>query len=97
MLGPGNARRQVREDEVVPAVISDHPIGAGEVDADLPFLVGDLAFERGDLDGIERPRIAYAAVDAVDTVHAGTCCLSGCAAANASSLFAFSSARSNVG
>ena len=50
MLGAGNARRQVGEDEVVPAVIGDHPVGRGEIDADCPFLVADLAFERGDID-----------------------------------------------
>ena len=43
MLGPRNPRRQMGEDEVVPAIISDQPIGGGEIDPDRPFLVADLA------------------------------------------------------
>jgi hypothetical protein len=34
VLGPRDARRQVGEDEVVPAVMRDQPVGGGEVDAD---------------------------------------------------------------
>ena len=33
VLGPGDARRQMGEDEVVPAVMRDHAIRGGEVDA----------------------------------------------------------------
>ena len=43
MLGSRNPRRQMGEDEVVPAVMRDHPVGGGEVDPDRPFLVADLA------------------------------------------------------
>ena len=68
-----------------------------KVDADRPFLIADLAFERGDFDAVERLGLAHSAVDRIDAVHAGCSCRSGCAAANASSLPAFSSARSKVG
>src|SRR5438477_6733716 len=98
MLGPGDPCGQMGEDKVVPAVMRDHPVGAGEVHADRPLLVADLALERRDLDALERlHRLAHSAVDAVDAIHAGTSCLPGWAAANASRPLAFSSARSNVG
>ena len=97
MLGPRDPRRQMGEDEVVPAVMRDQPVGGGEVDPDRPFLVADLALERRDLDRFERLRVAHAAVDGVDAVHCGCLLPVGWAAANASSLLAFASARSSVG
>src|SRR3982751_4397809 len=98
MLRPRNAGAEMREDQIVPPVMRNHPVGAGEIDADRPFLGADFPFKRRDLDAVERLHLGtHAAVDVVDAVHAGTSCLSGCAAANASSLLALSSIRSNVG
>jgi hypothetical protein len=37
MLRPRHACRQMREDQIVPAVKGDQPIGGGKVDARLPF------------------------------------------------------------
>ena len=37
VLRSGNARRDVREDQIVPAVQRDEPVARGEVDAQLPF------------------------------------------------------------
>src|SRR5690348_12357569 len=97
MLRPRHPRRQMGEDQVVPAVISDEPIGRGEIDADRPFLVADLALERRNLDRVERPGIADSSVHAVDAVHYAGPCWSGCAAANGSSALALASARTSVG
>jgi hypothetical protein len=38
MLGSRDTRRQMGEDEIVPAVKSDEPISGGQVNANLPFL-----------------------------------------------------------
>ncbi len=38
MLRPRHARGEVGEDQIVPAIISDQPVGGGEIDADLPLL-----------------------------------------------------------
>src|SRR5260221_7716402 len=97
MLGPRNPRRQMGEDEVVPAVMRDHPVRGGKLDPDFPFLGADLPLERRDFDRIQRLHVVHAAVDAGDSVHCDGSWRSGWAAANASSLLAFSSARSNVG
>src|SRR5579872_2524696 len=97
MFRAWNPRRQMGEDEIVPTIIGDHPVGRGEIDADFPFLGTDLVLHRRDFDAVERPGFAHGGIDTVDTVHASTFCRSGWAAANGLSLFAFSSARSNVG
>ena len=82
MLGPGNARRQMGEDEVVPAVMRDHPIGGGEIDADRPFLVADLALRATGFRSIRAAWPRHSPVDAVDAVHAALSWRSGWAAAN---------------
>ena len=41
MLGAGDARRDVREDEIGPAEVGDETIRRGEIDTDLPLLGGD--------------------------------------------------------
>ena len=107
MLGPRHARRKMGEDEVVPAIMSDQPVGGGEIDADLPFLGADLVLHRRDLDRRQRraPRPCSAMLDASHrlglmsaplAVAAGAT-LSGWAAAKASSAFASASARTRVG
>src|SRR3569623_1347369 len=40
VLRPRDARRQMREDEVVPAIQRDEAVGGGEVDPRLPFAGG---------------------------------------------------------
>ena len=67
------------EDEVVPAVIGDQPIGGGEIDADLPLLLADLALQRGDRDLAQRRRALEPAVHRFGAVHDTCSCLSGCA------------------
>ncbi|MNT08245.1 hypothetical protein D3C72_1429810 [compost metagenome] len=37
----GHARRDMREDQVVPAEVGHQPVGRGKVDAHLPFRVGN--------------------------------------------------------
>src|SRR6202163_4555204 len=41
VVGAGDARRDVGEDEVVPAVVRDEAVRGGEVDAGLPLFVRD--------------------------------------------------------
>jgi hypothetical protein len=41
MVGPGDTRRDVGEDQVVPAVVRDEAVRGGEVDAGLPLFVRD--------------------------------------------------------
>jgi hypothetical protein len=45
VLGPGDLRRDVGEDEIVPAEQGDEAIRRGEIDAGLPLLGRDLALE----------------------------------------------------
>ena len=42
MFGPGHPDGEVGEDEIIPAVVRDEPVGAGEIDAALPFLCRNL-------------------------------------------------------
>ena len=97
MIRSWDTRREVREDQVVPTVIGNHAIGGSEILANRPFLLADVVLERRDFDGVQRLGLAHAPIDSVDTVHFACSCRSGCAAAKASILDAFSSARSNVG
>jgi hypothetical protein len=69
MLGAWDARRQMREDQVVPAIMRHHSVRAGEFDADFPFFRAALAFERWDLDGIQWLHLVHATVDAGDSIH----------------------------
>src|SRR5918998_5509659 len=85
------------EDQIVPAVISDQPVGGGEVDADRPFLVADLSFEARNIDVGDRRRAGHSPVHILGAVHGLSFWRSGWAAANASIFFAFSSAHSKVG
>ena len=48
VLGAGDPGGDVGEDEVVPAEQGDQAVGGGEVEAGLPFVVRDPAFEAGD-------------------------------------------------
>ena len=41
MLGTRNARRQVREDDVIPAKMSDEPVGRRERDPLVSFFLRD--------------------------------------------------------
>ena len=41
MFRPRHARRQVGEDQIVPAIMRDEAIGSGKVDAQRPFLGAD--------------------------------------------------------
>src|SRR3546814_3081678 len=56
------------EDEVVPAIISDEPIGGGEIDPDCPFFRAHLAFEARYLDRGERAHV-HALSHRVHTAH----------------------------
>ena len=40
MLRPRNTRRQMREDDVVPAIKRDKPVSGGKINADHPFGIG---------------------------------------------------------
>ena len=65
MLGPRDPRRQMGEDEVVPAIMRDQPVGGGEIDPDLPFLVADLALRAtGSRPTASGFALAHPAVDA---------------------------------
>ena len=48
VLGAGDPGGDVGEDEIVPAEQGDQAVGGGEVEAGLPFVVRDPAFEAGD-------------------------------------------------
>ena len=69
MLRPRHPRRQMREDEVVPAVISDQPVGGGEIDADLPLLRAHPVLHRRDFDRRQGMRLGHALSDCVDASH----------------------------
>ena len=47
MVAAGHARRDVREDQIVPAVVRDEPIARGEIDAQLPLGFADLRLHIG--------------------------------------------------
>ena len=51
VVGTGHPRGEVREDEVVPAVVSDQTVGGGEVHALLPLFGRDLVADAGDHHG----------------------------------------------
>src|SRR5207302_7478730 len=52
VIGPGDSRRDVREDEVVPAVEGNRAIGGGEVHASGPFGGAHAVLHRADEGGI---------------------------------------------
>src|SRR5436190_4957433 len=100
MFGPRNARRQMGEDQIIPAIISDQPVSGGEIDANGPFLIADLAFHRRNLDRLERLQIVHAAINGVDSIHlaiSSWATRSGWAEAKAGRALADSSARRRVG
>ena len=49
VLGPGNARADVGEDQIAPAVQSDQAVARSQVDAELPFGGADFVFEGWDV------------------------------------------------
>src|SRR5688500_1407467 len=69
MLRPWNARGEMGEDQIVPAVMRDQSIGRSQVDADRPFLLADLLLHIGDLDLSESADLVHSAIDIVDPVH----------------------------
>src|SRR5213080_3605413 len=46
MLSPRHARRDMREDQIIPTVKRDQAIRRGKIDARLPFLLGYLLADR---------------------------------------------------
>ena len=49
VLVAGQAGADVGEDEVAPAVGGDQTVAGGQVHAQLPFLLANLVFNRGDM------------------------------------------------
>jgi hypothetical protein len=69
VLGPRHSRREMGEDEIVPAVMRDEPVGGGEVDADPPFLGAHLVLHRWDVERRERRQLRHVLPDRFDSAH----------------------------